>query len=576
MNPNLPTLLPTETTIAGLFDTEFQFSIPSYQRAYSWGKKQHGQFLDDLKDQPPGKPYFLGHFLFELDETGANSRQLLLIDGQQRLTTVVIFISCLCRELARRAGSGAVAEGIAGLTEKLRNRYLQTPDGNRLRTVPYDNAFFTRLIIEDQGSPMMPETRSQQQIAEARKFFFTALQAESSVESLVGWLEIVESAVITTFEVPGKVQATQIFAFQNDRGIDLTNLEKLKAFLMHKVYLHSANQAEKEAVGEIEQHFSDIYKFTEKLRHLTEDQVLAHHCTAYLKGSDEGAFGNIKSTFKAQAKVAAVRWIKEFCRTLRETYLHATEIEKAAEHDCDFADVLILDPEHSWPVLLKLYRFHKGEIRQPEYRRVLRLMELTLFKKEYTTGEYRSHSFPWLARTYQGNVAEITTVLEYWSQRGFKDYWPFNQQYQACLNGNYHYFPATRYLLWKYENHLRNQHRNREMSPVEYLNLYEGTTLNSTIDHIMPQNPHGPRHTQEFNERFLNNLGNLVLMNHGKNSSANNSLPADKVTTLRNSTLISHHRVAEMIERSGKWGEEEIAARKQQIIEFSLDRWKIK
>ena len=56
-----------------------------------------------LKEQPPGKNYFLGNFLFELDGSGDDtSWHLFVIDGQQRLTTVIIFFSCLVRELDRR------------------------------------------------------------------------------------------------------------------------------------------------------------------------------------------------------------------------------------------------------------------------------------------------------------------------------------------------------------------------------------------------------------------------------------------------------------------------------------------
>lgn len=63
-----------------------QFEIPRYQRAYSWGKKQREQLIEDLRDVK-GKYYF-GHFLFE--ESG-DDNTIKVIDGQQRITTLVIF-----------------------------------------------------------------------------------------------------------------------------------------------------------------------------------------------------------------------------------------------------------------------------------------------------------------------------------------------------------------------------------------------------------------------------------------------------------------------------------------------------
>jgi uncharacterized protein with ParB-like and HNH nuclease domain len=94
-----------QSTIKKLFHEEgIHFSIPPYQRAYSWeydkDKKQVQQFIIDIKEQNPNKKYFLGHFLFEKDEI--NENKYWVIDGQQRLTTVVIFFSCLIRELEER------------------------------------------------------------------------------------------------------------------------------------------------------------------------------------------------------------------------------------------------------------------------------------------------------------------------------------------------------------------------------------------------------------------------------------------------------------------------------------------
>ena len=114
------------------------------------------------------------------------------------------------------------------------------------------------------------------------------------------------------------------------------------------------------------------------------------------------------------------------------------------------------------------------------------------------------------------------------------------------------------------------------MPPEEFLNNDGGDAWQSTLDHVMPQNPEGKVLTDEFKDRHLNNLGNLLLMNLGKNASANNSVPTDKVKTLADSTFISHKSVAEVIRTNGQWGEGEIEARKREIIEFALKRWEFR
>ena len=97
-----------------------QFEIPRYQRAYSWGKKQREQLIEDLRDVK-GKYYF-GHFLFE--ESG-DDNTIKVIDGQQRITTHVIFYSSLYAELKKR--------GDQFLNDANRIRHLYITDQFRMQ-----------------------------------------------------------------------------------------------------------------------------------------------------------------------------------------------------------------------------------------------------------------------------------------------------------------------------------------------------------------------------------------------------------------------------------------------------------
>ena len=81
------------TTVKGLFDSGLQFSIPVYQRAYSWQKDNWTVFLEDIKQQVAREnPYYFGSLLLE---TVKKEEKYDVIDGQQRLTTIVIFMRAL-------------------------------------------------------------------------------------------------------------------------------------------------------------------------------------------------------------------------------------------------------------------------------------------------------------------------------------------------------------------------------------------------------------------------------------------------------------------------------------------------
>ena len=85
-------------TLHDLFRQFASFQVPAYQRAFAWEHKHVEQFIQDLREQPPQKPYYLGHFLLER----MNNDMVYVVDGQQRLTTLTLIFGCVVRLCAQR------------------------------------------------------------------------------------------------------------------------------------------------------------------------------------------------------------------------------------------------------------------------------------------------------------------------------------------------------------------------------------------------------------------------------------------------------------------------------------------
>ncbi len=565
-----------ESIIRKLFvDTDVQFAIPPYQRAYSWEKdKQIKQFITDLREQNPKKKYFLGHFLFERDEL--NENKYWVIDGQQRLTSIVILFSCLIRCLEEREKlDEKIIDSNNDNVElwRVREVYLNIGKKRKFKTVEYDDNYFENLIINS-NQEIVADTDSKSKIHDAWEYFNEIFQKETTVE-LLKWKKIVEDAVITTFEVTDKVQATQIFAFQNDRGKDLTNLEKLKAFLMYQVYLNAAEVNPIDAIKYVENEFADIYRQTERIDKLDEDQILGHYSTGFLKGW-ENPIENIKKELSNSADKE--QWIKDFCTSLKNTFINVEIIEKKANDNSYIGDVLILDAYNSWPLILKIFHYHNktnDSTSIDKFEDVFRLMEITLFKMVYSYGDYRTNDFHSYAKHYLGNAEELREKLLNSSNKGFQWYWQFNENFIARLKGKNHYASTTRYLLWKYENHLRNIHKVLPMKASEYLNKIGSKKWDNTIEHITPQNPEFTTYTDDFKNDYLNNLGNLVLMTLGKNAQLNNDSPIEKADGFQNSTLLSQKTVGDLIKAKEQWTESEINERYEEILKFAFNYWKV-
>jgi hypothetical protein len=535
------------------------------------------QFIWDLEEQHPNKDYYLGHFLFEKDQPN----NLFVIDGQQRLTTVIIFFSCLTRELKSRVATDESAEAITELNpQRLSETYLRRGGKRRFKTVDNDAAFFDDRII-DRTSIEKGDTRSRKRIAQADDYFSKTFK-DADTLTLVLWARLVEGAVITTHQVVDKVQATQIFSFQNDRGKDLTQLEKMKAFLVYQVYLNSGEEEEVEAIKHVENRFAEIYEKTEEINFLSEDQILSHHCTAYLKHR-EAALEAVKLEIKSvKERTARVAWVKMFSSALRESFLHVKSLEALFFHHECIADPIILGGNDSWPILMKLYRYFGEDLLSVRFARLLRTMELTLFKLHFLHGKCANDLHEY-AKAFDGEVAgaveDLEGKLENASKYSFRGGQDCDQALRDRLNQKHHYYNIFGrnpfgYLLWKYENSLRAP-GDHHLMPSEFMSSHAPKTHEKTIDHIAPQDPIIPN-SDDFIRDCLNDLGNLVYMTRSMNSTKRRTPPVDMGDSFWDSTCASHREIKSIIASSGKWDKAEIEARKDKIVKFALDRWEAK
>ena len=89
-----------QKTIDDLFDGTRIFNIPIYQRAYAWEDEHLNDFVDDIENQTPDKDYFFGTILFQQREEKSNNFKIIdIVDGQQRITTLIIFMKLLLDKL---------------------------------------------------------------------------------------------------------------------------------------------------------------------------------------------------------------------------------------------------------------------------------------------------------------------------------------------------------------------------------------------------------------------------------------------------------------------------------------------
>ena len=225
-----------EQQLKRIFSDEFLFEIPAYQRPYAWGTEQTSELLDDLMagmgtlgQEGDVPPYFLGSVVLIKDSDNARAE---VVDGQQRLTTLTILF-CVLRELSKDD-----KEGYSSLDNRIRekgDRYSGTRDRFRLSLRMRDLKFFRDNIqtpgrLESfVGRDTAALSDSQKRIAKNTLYLWNKLDSvERAIREQLAMF-LVRRAYLVVVSASDQNSAYRIFSVMNDRGLDLSPTDILKA-----------------------------------------------------------------------------------------------------------------------------------------------------------------------------------------------------------------------------------------------------------------------------------------------------------------------------------------------------------
>lgn len=566
------------SNIKKLFKTSECFIIPVYQRAYSWGHVQREQFIQDLRDASDA--YYLGHFLFEKEE---GNDVMYLIDGQQRLTTVVIFFSCLKHALESREDLND-----SKVCKHLSNQYLRDAidECARFETVEYDKPFFEKEII-DREEPFAGadciNSNSKRRIRQCREYFDKIFEQEST-ETLLRWMRLVEEAKVTEFHVTGKAEAAQIFAFQNDRGKALTQLEVLKSFFMLQIFLRvKTSGKQKSYIDSLNYSFRNIYESIVNTD-IKEDDILRYFWMAY---DDRGYYTkNVVSEVEDTFKTIAVEDIVKFVDLLARTFVYVVDVDKDNK-TLDIANIKrIRRMAQCYPLMIRCRIICNAS--DEVYNRTIKMIENVMFRAAIRGGraeiESRLNGF----RAAMRDNDNIMKAIDDFVQRMRWDYWN-DSELKNALNSSGMYFNKNmcRYVLWRYE---------QSLCPKDYPATrisWDNIMTDQSLEHIAPQTPTNGEplatgygiysdieHPEEGIETggWLNCLGNMMLLTQSQNSAAGNRPFMDKleIYNREDSMIRQQHEISKFCKRSEEtnnlcWDKDCIKNRLQHIVKQSLE-----
>ena len=583
-----------ETTVKTfLLLEEYQYIIPTYQRAYSWEDEQLEQFLGDLREHENCDEmnfYSLGNIMLEKE----NDILYNIIDGQQRLTTIYIFL---------RVVLNIAKERNLSLDEKFPLSVLEdsfkTAKFPKLRPVQYDRACFDTIIIENKDE-YRPDTLSQERMIAAKKFFKSQLQNLSDDELKLLYTTLTKSKINKVI-LSGKREAALMFELQNNRGKDLTNLEKLKSYFMYQLYIYCKPDAAETEINYISDKFDKIYSIISKMKNLltncsededrlslTEDNVLLYHCHTY----SSKLFGyrnlsDLKDDFKENYASAnedeteqeiKIKWIKNFVDELHTTF---SNMEKVLMIDNFYFEKLkrLNIPSFVWPFIILGMKYYDNDIKS--LTELFRIMEVLSFRYKLigSRADIRSRCTD-VIRAFKQNHDDISTLAQEMKDKMNKaGYWG-DLKLNDVLNGNmYDKEKVTTYLLWEYEEKLQ-----RKGYALGRINIEQ-----ESIEHISPQTEddewvesgyevdENNHYTEDFRNKYIHCIGNLLIASKSHNSSLGNNPFSKKFESFRDNPLLKQQSdIIKYVTNKDQpeWKHEQIEKRKDDIVSFAKERWK--
>jgi uncharacterized protein with ParB-like and HNH nuclease domain len=545
------------SNIKELFSEYKKMEIPPYQRAYSWGEEQWEQFLDDLNEQKDNGKYYLGQFIFETENQNS---AFFVIDGQQRLTTILILFSVIIEYLEK--SNSNMQKDISNNSRS----YLKA-----LKTIKDDQPVFEKILFDNLRKLDKPETISQGNLVKAATYFSKKI-AKTDVETVYKIVNTLENASVTIQLVGDRLLATQIFEYQNNRGKDLSEFEIIKAYLLQQIYANNTDRIiSDKIVNEIqEKYISRAFRYIESVEeYFSESELLNITCYLFCDGND-GDIDSIKEQLKGiKGADGKISWIQTFFEKFCDIAFSAKNItDNLNEY---ILNLFLLGNRVNWKLVL-LAIYHRNENSHDRFEQIVKALNVLTFKMLLTG--YRADylkNYVWRyydlddEYTIDGLYEDIRNV----AINGFIWYWNNENAFVNLIkeyfeNDKYHYSKSNivKFVLWNYENSLLKKENAGFLQDKDRYKKY-------TIEHIHPENPE-KEDSEYFKTNYLHIIGNLNLLTQSQNSSFGRKDFDKKKELYQKTALISYTE----IRKNKHWTKVEIGERNKRITSFVINYFK--
>ncbi|HLZ22115.1 MAG TPA: DUF262 domain-containing HNH endonuclease family protein [Ktedonobacterales bacterium] len=551
--------------VGDIFGDKFAFSIPPYQRPYAWTTEHAGELLDDLLDYLGNSdeavedlnPYFLGSIVLIKGERP----DAQVVDGHQRLITLTILLAVLRALIPDQFG-----EGITRRLYEPADPLNDIPARYRISPKERDARFFQEYIQSPDGlrklrehiPPELPD--SQRNMRENALHYLREL-APLSTERRVRLAQfVVRRCLLVVVSTPDLSSAYRIFSILNDRGLDLSSADILKADIIGRIP-ESAQQTYtarwedteellgREAFDDLLGHIRTIYRKNLQPREAMLDEFRTH--VIGVVGDSQRLIDDL-----------VVPYGRAYDVILHASYQHAEGADRVNEplrwlNRVDHMDWMA-------PAILYLSLHHDNPERLARFFTELeRLAASLMIRRQY-------------AHRRTPRYARLIVAIERGDDLSFPSS-PIQLSAEereatiGALSGDFYLMsPRPRqYALLRLDSSLAGTEA-----------VYNRRTI--TVEHVLPRNPAQDSEwmrafpTPEERASHVHRLGNLVLLSGTKNANASNyDFARKKQVYFAARNGVSPFALTTQVLQEEEWTPAVIERRQQELIGRLKQVWRL-
>jgi len=560
-----------ETTLNKLLNTSRQFIVPIFQRNYSWQKSQYEQLWFDILRASKFKEkqnHFIGSIVYiDMGTPAGRPQQLLLIDGQQRLTTISILL-CAIKDYVQKFNLETNLINLA----KIKNQFLYNSDEidedrYKLLLNVQDKETYIKLIDNTIFTVNKPATN----IIKCYEFFYERIEdfikQYGQIDEI--YAGIFKLSLVSISLDKDSDNPQMIFESMNSTGKDLSQTDLLRNYLLMDLTPEKQTRLYKTYWKPMEELFgediykNDVNKFDYFIRDfLTLKSDTGHICKInnvyenfkryYLDNNCE-KFAVLKDLFTYAKYYACIDLLQENDDELK---LYWQEFKK-------------LDSHVVYPFLLKLYDDYSRQILiKEDFKKILQVVISYLWRRaicEIPTNSL-SKTFATLYQAVDKDDYVNSIIKAFVFKSSYKRFSSDYEVREKLQTKDIYHFRLRKYLLEALENYYHKE-------PIDL------NTANYTIEHIMPQNiEHNlswqqmlGENWQEVHSLYLHTLGNLTIT--GYNAEMSNKSFGEKVNG-ESGFKHSHLKLNESIVQCDVWNKKAIQRRTNILTDIILKIWK--